>query len=129
MRLSVLLPHRVFLDVQGVSRIVAEGRAGAIGLLPHRRDCVVPLACGILVYRAGLEAEVCLAVDEGVLVKTGDAVRVSVRGASGGTDLAGLRARLEHDFLARSDEERVVRQAMARLEAGFVQRLSALHHG
>jgi F-type H+-transporting ATPase subunit epsilon len=62
-----------------VSRIVAETREGSFGLLPHRLDCVAALAPGILIYETEAEGEVYLAVDEGVLVKTGLDVLVSVR--------------------------------------------------
>lgn len=128
MRLRVLLPHRVFLDVPGVSRLVAEGRAGSMGLLPHRRDCVQPLASGILVYQVGRDAELCLAVDEGVLVKTGDDVTVSVRRASGGGDLHSLRALVEREFLARSEDDKNMQRVMTQLETGFVRRISSLRH-
>jgi len=57
---------RVFADITGVSRIVAETREGSFGLLPHRLDCVAGLAPGILIYNRK-EAEVYVAVDEGVL--------------------------------------------------------------
>ena len=50
MKLKVLLPFRVFTEKDGVKRIVAESRAGSLGLLPHRLDCVAALAPGILVF-------------------------------------------------------------------------------
>src|SRR5210317_2134186 len=71
MNLRVLLPFQVFADKSGVSRIVAETRAGSLGLLPRRLDCVAALAPGILTYETEAEGEVYVAVDEGVLVKTG----------------------------------------------------------
>ena len=71
MNLKVLLPFQVFAEKTGVSRIVAETRAGSFGLLPHRLDCVAALAPGILIYETEAEARSIVAVDEGVLVKTG----------------------------------------------------------
>src|SRR5580658_1729638 len=79
MNLKVLLPFEIFADKTGVSRIVAETREGSFGLLPHRLDCVAALAPGILTYQLGAQAEVYMAVDEGVLVKTGLDVLISVR--------------------------------------------------
>jgi F-type H+-transporting ATPase subunit epsilon len=67
-----------------VSRIVAETRDGSFGLLPHRLDCVAALAPGILTYETNGDGTVYLAVDEGVLVKAGADVLVSVRHAIGG---------------------------------------------
>ena len=87
MNLKILLPFKIFAEKTGVLRIVAETREGSFGLLPHRLDCVAALAPGILVFETEAEGEVCMAVDEGVLVKTGADVLVSVRNAIGGMDL------------------------------------------
>ena len=87
MTLKVLLPFGIFAEKTGVSRIVAETREGSFGLLPHRLDCVAALTPGILVYETEAEGEVYMAVDEGVLVKSGPDVLVSVRRATDGTDL------------------------------------------
>jgi F-type H+-transporting ATPase subunit epsilon len=54
--------------------VIAHRRRDAEGFvrtLPHRLDCVAALAPGILIYETEAEGEVYLAVDEGVLVKTG----------------------------------------------------------
>ena len=128
MHLKVLVPFGIFTDQTGVSRIVAETRAGSFGLLPHRLDCVAPLAPGILVYQTGSESEVYLAVDEGVLVKTGMDVQVSVRNAMGGKDLAQLREAVEKDFIKVNKQEENVRAVMAKMESGFVRRLAEFEH-
>jgi F-type H+-transporting ATPase subunit epsilon len=126
MTLEVLLPFQIFVAKTGVSRIVAETRAGSFGLLPHRLDCVAALVPGILTYETESAGEVFVAVDEGVLVKTGPDVLVSVRGAIGGTDLAGLREVVEREFLALDEREQGVRTVMAKLETGFLRRFAAL---
>jgi F-type H+-transporting ATPase subunit epsilon len=51
------------------------------------------------VYETEAEGEVYVAVDEGVLVKTGPEVLVSVRNAIGGTELEDLREAVEQEFL------------------------------
>ena len=126
--LKVLLPFEVFAEKTGVSRIVAETRAGSFGLLPHRLDCVAALAPGILVYETEAEGEVYLAVDEGVLVKTGLDVLVSVRNAIGGTDLGELRDSVEREFLDLNEREQGVRSVMAKMESGFIRRMVRFHH-
>lgn len=126
MNLKVLLPFNIFAEKTGVSRIVAETREGSFGLLPHRLDCVAALAPGILTYETQSEGEVFVAVDEGVLVKTGIDVLVSVRRALGGSDLGQLRDLVEREFLTLNEDQRSARAAMAKLEAGFVRRLAAL---
>ena len=111
MNLKILLPFQIFAEKTGVSRIVAETREGSFGLLPHRLDCVAALAPGILIYETEADGEVYVAVDEGVLVKTGPDVLVSVRRAMGGTDLGQLRESVEQEFLnaGRAGAERALR--------------------
>jgi F-type H+-transporting ATPase subunit epsilon len=128
MDLKVLVPFQVFAEKAGVTRIVAETSAGSFGILPHRLDCVAALTPGILIYETDGEGEAYLAVDEGVLVKTGPSVSVSVRRAMAGTDLAQLRDVVEREFLTLDEQERGVRSAMAKLETGFLRRLATFQH-
>jgi len=130
MNLKILLPFEVFAEKTGVSRIVAETRAGSFGLLPRRLDCVAPLAPGILTYETEAEGEVVLAVDEGVMIKTGPDVLVSVRRAMGssGKGLRQLRDSVEREFVTLDEQEQSVRAVMAKLELGFVRRFMRLHH-
>jgi F-type H+-transporting ATPase subunit epsilon len=74
------------------------------------------------------EGEVHLAVDEGVLVKTGLHVLVSVRQALGGADLPHLRTRVAQEFLMVDEREQNVRSVMKRLETGFLQRFAGFQH-
>jgi len=127
MRLEVLLPFRVFTDKTEVLRIVAETREGSFGLLPRRRDCVAALVPGILTYETEAEGEVFIAVDEGVLVKIGDEVRVSVRRAAGGTDLDHLRDAVRRDYLTLDALTQGARAATEKLESGFVGRFARFH--
>ena len=129
MHLKVLLPFRVYAERTGVSRIVAETSEGSFGLLPHRLDCVAALAPGILIYEHETEGEVYVAVDEGVLVKTGLDVLVSVRNAIGGTDLGQLHEAVKREFLTLNDREQNIRSVMAKMESGFIRRLAEFHHG
>jgi F-type H+-transporting ATPase subunit epsilon len=128
MTLKVLLPFQIFAEKTGVSRIVAETREGSFGLLPHRLDCVAGLAPGILTSETEEDGEVYIAVDHGVLVKTGQEVLVSVRRALGGADLGQLRDSVEREFLALDESEKRVRSVMAKLEAGLLHRLAGLQH-
>jgi F-type H+-transporting ATPase subunit epsilon len=128
MNLKVLLPFQIFAEKTGVSRIVAETRDGSFGLLPHRLDCVAALAPGILTYETESDGEVFLAVDEGVLVKTGQDVLVSVRRALGGADLGQLREAVEREFLTLDEHEQSVRSVLARMEGALIRRMASLHH-
>ena len=128
MNLKILLPFKVFAEKAGVLRIVAGTREGSFGLLPHRLDCVAALAPGILVFETETEGEICTAIDEGVLVKTGADVLVYVRNAIAGTDLGKLREEVEREFLNLDEQEKSVRSVLAKLESGFIRRFAAFHH-
>lgn len=131
MRLKILLPFQVFADVAAVTRLVVETTQGAYGLLPRRRDAVMVLRPGLLIYETEAEtgSEVVVAVDGGVLVKTGAQVLVSVRRAMGGTDLDGLRAAVQHEFMQQSAEELRVHEVLAKLEVGLLRRLGEVQDG
>jgi len=128
MNLKVLLPFGILVEKTRVSRIVAETYEGSFGLLPRRLDCVASLAPGILIYENEAQGEVYVAVDEGVLVKTGLDVLVSVRNAVGGTDLGQLRVAVEREFLNLNEREQSVRSVMAKMESGFIRRLAEFQH-
>ncbi len=124
MNLKVLLPFQIFANKTGVLRIVAETREGSFGLLPQRLDCVAALAPGILTYETEADGEVFVAVDEGVLVKSGPDVLVSVRRALDGTDLGKLRDLVKQEFLTLDAHEQSVRMVVAKLETGFLRRFA-----
>jgi F-type H+-transporting ATPase subunit epsilon len=128
MNLKVLLPFRVFAQYTGVSRIVAETREGSLGLLPNRLDCAAALVPGILTYTTPGEGTVYIAVDEGVLVKSGALVLVSVRHAIAGTDLRELHASVQREFLAIDAQGRQVRAAVAKMEGAFAGRFAEFQH-
>ena len=128
MQLKILLPFKVFAEKTGVSRIVAETRNGSFGMLPNRLDCVAALAPGILLYETETDGEIYTAIDEGVLIKTGLTVMVSVRNAIAGTDLGHLRAEVEKEFLTLDQQEQSVRSTMIRLETNIIHNLTELHH-
>jgi F-type H+-transporting ATPase subunit epsilon len=124
----VLLPFQVFIETKGVKRIVAQALQGSFGILPNRLDCTAALAPGILTYETEAEGEVYLAVDQGVLVKAGMNVLVSVRNAIGGTDLDKLHDAVTREFLKVDEQEKSIRSALANMESGFVRRLMDFQH-
>lgn len=128
MNLKLLLPFKIFAEKTDVSRIVVETREGSFGLLPHRLDCVAALVPGILIFEKETEGVVYVAIDEGVLIKTGMDVLVSVRNAIGGTDLDQLRETVKREFLNLNEREKSVRSVMAKMESSLIHRLAGLHH-
>jgi F-type H+-transporting ATPase subunit epsilon len=123
MNLKVLLPFQVFAEISGVTRIIAESIQGSFGLLPNRLDCAAALVPGILVYETPAGGTVYLAVDDGVLVKTGADVLVSVRRAVGGADLSALHQAVKQQFSVLDAQQRAVRAAVSKMEGGLVGRL------
>ncbi|MBQ1784874.1 MAG: F0F1 ATP synthase subunit epsilon [Gammaproteobacteria bacterium] len=126
MTLKVLLPFEVFAAETAVSRIVVDTVQGAFGLLPQRLDCIAAVVPGILSFTANGQGEVFMALDEGVLVKTGRDVVIAVRRALRGADLAGLRAAVEQQFLILNAEQQQMRVATAKLESGFMRRFASM---
>ena len=124
MNLKVLLPFSVFAEVKNVSRIVAETGTGSYGFLPQRLDCIAALVPGIFIYETENGREHYLAIDEGVLVKAGIQVMVSVRNAIAGDDLGKLHESVEKDFKVVDETERNVRLVAAKLESGLIYSLN-----
>ena len=128
MNLKILLPFKVFAQKNDILRIVAMTHQGSFGLLPNRLDCVASLSPGILVFESRSGGEEYIAVDEGILIKTGREVRVSVRNAIGGMSLVKLREAVEQEFLNINEQEQKVRSVLAKMESGFIRRLVEFHH-
>src|ERR1700722_7456893 len=99
MNLEVLLPYRIFTHCTCVSRVIAETSDGSLGILPNRLDFAAALVPGILTYTTPSEGTIYVAVDAGVLVKSGADVRVSVRRAIASTDLRALQTSVKREFL------------------------------
>jgi len=124
MRLEVITPDRVCLDGE-VDSLRAEAPDGHFGILPRHVDFVTELVPGILTYRVAA-GEGFVAVNAGTLVKCGAHVRVAVRAAIVGDDLAVLRNRVETEFRRQDEDERLARSALARLEATMIRRFRDL---
>jgi F-type H+-transporting ATPase subunit epsilon len=124
MQLKVFMPFAIFAEKTEVLSIVAETRDGSMGILPHRLDCVAMLGAGILSYTSATEGEVFIALDEGVLVKTGSDVLISTRRAVGGADLKSLHSLVQEEFRVLNEEEKSSHATMLKLETGFLRRFA-----
>jgi F-type H+-transporting ATPase subunit epsilon len=128
LQLEILLPFAVFLAGETVSRIVVVTPSGAFGLLPHRLNCVTAVSPGILSYSPLAGGEINVAVDRGVLIKTGSQVRVCVRRAMSAGGLGDLRSAVTREFLNLDAREQSTRTALAALEGGLIRRLAEFQH-
>jgi F-type H+-transporting ATPase subunit epsilon len=129
MQLKILLPFKIFAEKSNVLRIVAKSNDGFIGIYPHRLDCALALAPGILTWETAQDGEVFVAVDEGILVKTGADVFISVRNAIGEGDLGTLHEAVLQNFINESEQEKEMRFALSKLESGFIHRFAEFKHG
>lgn len=125
MQLKILLPDRIFADEAEIARIVFMTPGGSFGLLPHRADCVAAIVPGLFAYQANGADEVIVALDEGVLIKAGGNVLVSVRRAIAGPDIGQLQHRIAAEFLTLSDLQQVQRHVSAQIESSFIKRFRA----
>jgi F-type H+-transporting ATPase subunit epsilon len=128
MNLKVLLPFQIFVQQNEVSRIIVETREGSFGLLPHRLDCVAALVPGLLIYESNGAETSYIAVDEGVLVKSGPEVLISVRRAISGKNLRELHEAVKREFLLLEQREKEVRVALSKMQAAFVGRFAEYKH-
>jgi len=125
MNLKVLLPFKVFADITNIQRVVVETNVGSYGLLPQRLDCVAALVPGILQYETS-EGVKYIAIDEGILVKAGAEVLISVRNAIGDAPLGKLKTLVETQLKQVDEKEIGTRSMMAKLESSFVRSIQQL---
>ncbi|ARU18206.1 F0F1 ATP synthase subunit epsilon [Novosphingobium marinum] len=123
MNLKILLPFEIFVEKTDVMRIVAETPDGSFAILPHRLDCVAALVPGILIYETPSDGETFVAIDEGVIIKSGAEVLVSARRALSGTVLGQLRDAVEREFLTFDRRDQDMRSTLAKLEGDLIRRL------
>jgi len=121
LQLKILVPAGVFASIANVERIVVMTQTGSFGLLPHRLDCAAVLPPGLLAYSTAASDEVHMAVDAGVMVKTGADVLVCVRNAIAGADLGRLRQAVQTELMKLSKQETSSRRTLAHLESGLIR--------
>ena len=120
MDLKVLCLTDLLVD-QPVRKIMAEGDGGGFCLLPNHVDYVAVLPAGLLIFETSTGEEHCLAIDEGILVKQGAAVWVSVRNAVRGDNLNDLQQAVQAQFTQLDEQEERARSMLARLESSIVR--------
>jgi F-type H+-transporting ATPase subunit epsilon len=128
MKLKVMIPFEILLEKEGLIRLVAETTKGSFGLLPLRLDCTALLVPGIVSYEAQGEEEKYIAVDEGILIKTGSEVVLSVRRALVGYPLGELKKMLEKEWNKKKERDSGTSHTFSKLENTFIRRIVELHH-
>lgn len=125
MKLLLSVPTGVVVDTQ-VARLSGESDRGSFTLLPRHADGAMLLRPGLFSYVDEDGAEVFVAVDEGVVVKAGNDVRVACQRAVVAGDLQDARSALMRHLHERSEHERKARSVLRALEADVLRRLGEL---
>lgn len=121
--LKLLLPDRVFLEAKGVKRLIVSTDQGSVGVYPRRRDFVAALVPGILTYESEQGEELYLAVDQGIVVKTGSEVVISAHSATRGEGLGHLQEAVEKEMLTLSEIDSSTRTTLRKLETDMFRRI------
>ena len=129
MNLTILLPEKTYWQGR-VKKVVGEAKNGYFCLLPAHIDFVTVMAPGIFYTVTEEGLEVYLAINEGLLLKTGRDVTLTTRNAVKGDSLGSLKRQVEENFKRIDQQDRMARQSLQKLEADFVRRFLDLEaHG
>lgn len=113
--LKIIKPENILVDEE-VDKVIAEGLDGSFCLKPRHIDFVSALKPGILIYESG-EEEHYMAIDEGILVKCGCDVMVSVLNGITASNLAELDKTVRDVFYKSEELNKATEFAMKSMEA------------
>ena len=120
MKLKILLPNEIFLQ-EDVQKVSGEAEHGSFTLEPRHIDHAAVLTPGIISYVAHGQ-ERFIAVNEGVIVKKGNDVFISVRDAMTGENLEEMAMTVKEKFEHLEEKEKQARTALDKLEADFTRK-------
>ena len=122
MQLKILVPSGVFASIADVERIVVMTPDGLFrpSAPPDGLRRSAPTGA-VRPIRPLPQDEVHLAVDAGMLIKTGADVLVCVRHAIAGADLGRLRQAVEQELKQLGEQESSDRKTLAHLESGLIR--------
>ena len=124
MRLTVLTPLAVALEVDGVQRLRSEDASGEFGIRPGHEDFLTLLEVSVLDYTDAGGATHYVAVKGGILTVEGGArVEVLTEEAVPGDDLLALEATALEAFRRRTHAERAASTGLARLHVALMRQL------
>jgi F-type H+-transporting ATPase subunit epsilon len=113
MKLSVVTPLAIVVEVDEVAHLRAEDDSGAFGILPGHADFLTALSLSVATWRDDAGHEHHVALRGGTLeVRGGDTIRITTREAVADDDLSRLEREVLGSFRRRTAEE-----AKARLDA------------
>ncbi len=120
MKFLVHTPLGTVLQVKAL-KVTFETLSGFYTLLPKHVDFVAAMKSNIVRYTDENGKERFVACHQGIVVKKGDSVTMSVQGAVLSDALANLPQDLANDFKKKEEERKKLNLAMARLEIGLIR--------
>ena len=125
MKLRVLVPQKILLE-QEANKITADSLHGVFTVLEHHIDCTCLLPPGVIIIK-NLDTETFVANDEGVFLKKGNTVDISIRRGIICDSLENIDELVEREFLERSETQKKLRTALTRLEINFTKQLMEMN--
>jgi F-type H+-transporting ATPase subunit epsilon len=120
MKMKVILPSKILVDIE-VDKIIIEGEEGLMGILPNHIDVAVSVVSGILSYfHSGTEKFI--AHGEGLMVKKGEELKISLRQAVKGEKLGTLKKILEDEIKSYSEVEKKSRSTVAMFVSSIIKK-------
>ncbi|MFW6286484.1 MAG: F0F1 ATP synthase subunit epsilon [Candidatus Sumerlaeota bacterium] len=127
MHLRVTLPFHVEVD-EPVLKVSAEGDAGGFCLKPKHVDYCASLQPGLLWFVNTDGEEIFLAIDRGLLVKTGENVQVATGQTVRCEKLEDVEDAVANYIREKDEREQQAEMALEKMQADFVRRFAELEH-
>jgi F-type H+-transporting ATPase subunit epsilon len=125
MKLTVLTPTAIVLDVEGVSRLRATDATGDFGVRPGHGDFVTLLEPSIVEYTQAGATRFVAAAGGILTVERGSEVKVLCEEAVSGDDLHVLETTALEAFRRRTRTEQAATTGLARLHVALMRQLES----
>ncbi len=137
LRLTIVTPLQVVLDIDGVRHVRAEDATGSFGVMPGHVDFLTVLAVSVLIYRMDEEStgsavegvatgrEHFIGLRGGVMfVTAGRQVQVFTREATESDDLRALSIEVKSRLTAAEAQEAEAHKSFSRLEGSLLRHMT-----
>ena len=120
MQFVLVTPQGIVLQ-ENIRKITIETLDGYHTLLPRHVDFVSALTAGIITFLPQNDSEKYAACHQGIVVKKGDKITLSVQNAVLGETLSELQELIKTEFKQNEEQRKQLNTAMARLELGLMR--------
>lgn len=124
MRIKLILPYKTILDKK-VEKITAPGSNGDFQILPKHIDGTWSLKPGILTL-TDHDTDFYYAINQGLVVKQGSIVYISIFQAIAGESLEELSQTVAESLQILDERERKAREVLIKLETDTIKRFMEL---